>query len=154
MPTPRNYMKSRRRSTNWQRTEKTKMGSHGYSSFPKNSPAFKRVRNECEWRIGSYRTIYSQFTGAGTKTTFSPTNANKWLNYVNNGYRVYKWSHKDFCKYFGSQWQQGTPTACQRYLKQKYGQGIKAVTRGKANCWLIATTPTVTARPFYNYNWL
>lgn len=152
--TPRTYTKSRSRTTtNRQRATTRKTGVKHTPKFSINSPAYKRAKDECERRIGSYRTIYQQFTGAGMKTTFSPTNAAKWLKFVNNGYCIYKWSNKDFCKYFGNQWQNASPTTCYRWMRQKYGSGIKAVTRGKANSWLVATTPNVTARPFSNYHW-
>lgn len=104
-------------------------------------------------RMGSYRNVYTQFTGAGMKTSFSPTTANRWMRYVNNGVQVYKFNNIDFCRYFGNRWAQGTPKSAYRYLRNHYGNTIKDVTRGKGNCWLIATTRTPTARPFLNYNW-
>jgi len=54
-----------------------------------NSPKFKGLRNECQWRMGSYHNVYSQFTGTGQKTTISPTIANRWMKYVNNGVQVF-----------------------------------------------------------------
>ena len=154
MPTPRNYMKSSNRTTtNRYNNKTTTTRIKKTPTFTKNSPAFKRVRMECEKRIGSYRSVYTQFTGAGVTTPFSPTLANKWVKYVNNGWHVYYWSNKDFCKHFGTQWNNGTPTACYRWMKQKYGSCIKAITRGKGTSWLVAVTPNITARPFNNYNW-
>jgi len=123
------------------------------TTYPCNSPKFKTVRQECQWRMGSYRNIYAQFTGAGSRTYFSPTNANKWMRYINSGVQVYKFNNRDFCKYFGSRWNYGTPRAAYRYLRQRFGGAIKDVTRGKGNCWLVATTRPPTARPFSNYNW-
>jgi len=150
MPTPRNTTKSRRRPTTWSRGQTKTQTTHRYS---KNSPAFKRIRDECQWRMYSYRNVYSQFTGAGTQTTFSPTNANKWLKFVHTGCRVYKFASKDFYKYFGTQWQTQTPTACFRWMKKQYGPGIKAVSKGNGTSWLVAATQTVTGRPFRTYNW-
>ena len=118
-----------------------------------NSPKFRNIQQECQMRMGSYRNVYTQFTGAGMKTNFSPTTANRWIRYINNGVQVYKFTHTDFCRYFGNRWAQATSKAAQRYLRTHYGSTIKDVTRGKGNCWLIATTRTPTARPFLNYNW-
>jgi hypothetical protein len=153
MPTPRSYSKSRSRTTSWQRSTTGNKRTKTTMTYTKASPAYKRARNECEWRMGSYRLIYSQFTGAGTKTPFSPNAANKWIKYVNTGYRVYKWTNRDFCRYFGMQWQTASPTSCYRWMRRKFGACIKDVTRGKGSTWLVATTPTVTARPFTTYTW-
>jgi len=122
-------------------------------TFTVNQPAYRRIRNELQWRIGSYWTVYQQFSGPGARTPFSPTAANKWLKYVDNGYRVYHWTNRDFCRHFGQQWQNASPTACYRWMRQRYGSFIKAVARGKGNSWLVATTQNVTGRPFTNYNW-
>jgi hypothetical protein len=123
------------------------------ATYPCNSPKYKWVQQECQWRIGSYRNVYSQFTGAGTKTNISPATANKWMKYVNHGAMVYKFTNKDFCRYFGNRWAYSTSRAAYQYLKNHYGTAIKDVTRGKGNCWLIATTRTPASRPFNNYNW-
>ncbi|MFH1745458.1 MAG: hypothetical protein ABIG44_00275 [Planctomycetota bacterium] len=152
MPTPKTYTKSGNRTTTRQRTY-NRHTSKKFDYFKCSSPAFKPARNECEWRIGSYRTVYTQFTGPAKQTIFSPTTANKWLKYVNSGYRVYKFTNQQFNKYFGEQWTTKSPTACYRWMKQQYGAGIKAVTRGKANAWLIAATPKVNQGPFGNYTW-
>jgi hypothetical protein len=103
--------------------------------------------------MGSYRNVYSQITPAGSKTSFSPTNANKWMKYVHNGNLVYKFNTAQFSRYFGSRWNQSTPTAARQWMRKKFGAGIKDVTRGKSNCWLVATTKNVTRQPFSNYNW-
>ena len=168
MPTRRSYSKSPNRTTSYRRptnkrkstTRKTepwmtssRTAKWNPTTWSCNAPAFNPPRHECKWRIGSYRTIYAQFSGAGLNTAFSPANAKKWVKFINNGYRVFKFTNKDFCRHFGNQWATATPTSCHKWMKQKYGASIKAVTRGKANCWLIATTPSVTGRPFNTYNW-
>lgn len=118
-----------------------------------NSPRFKFARDECQWRIGSYRNVYTQFTPGGTRTVFSPSAANKWTRYVNSGVRVYKFNPNQFSRYFGIRWAQNTPTATFRWMRKKYGPSIKDVARGKGNCWLVATTKNISGRPFNNYNW-
>jgi hypothetical protein len=116
-----------------------------------NSPKYRIAKNECQCRIGSYRNVYSQIN-TGTRTTWSPATANRWVKYVNSGVRVYRFTTTDFNRYFGTKWGM-TPTATTRnYLRRKYGTGVKDVTRG-TNCWLIATTRNVTGRPFNTYNW-
>ncbi|MBU0639773.1 MAG: hypothetical protein KKB50_12975 [Planctomycetes bacterium] len=152
MPTSRTSYKTGRRVTNYRRTPtSTSTQKTGWSYMPTQ---YKNAQCEIQWRIGSYRNINSQFTGAGKVTAFSPTVANRWIKYVNSGMRVYKFKSADFYRHFGNQWQNATPTATARWLKQKYGAGIKAVTRGKANCWLVAANERVSARPFGNYyNW-
>jgi hypothetical protein len=114
---------------------------------------FNNYRKELQAKICSYRTINQQFTGTGKVTAFSPTGANKWIKYVDQGNWVYKFNNTQFCRFFGTHWNHATPNAAFRYLRQKYGTGIKAVTRGKGNSWLVAATPKLNARPFYNYNW-
>jgi hypothetical protein len=114
---------------------------------------YATYRKELQAKIGSYRTLHQQCTGTGKVTAFSPTGANKWINYVDQGACIYKWNHTQFCRTFGFHSANVTPTYVYRYLRQKYGSGVKAVTRGKGNCWLVAATPKITARPFYNYNW-
>lgn len=146
--TNRNY-RTTNRSTTTRRTTK----SPTTNTYATNSPKFTPVKQECQWRIGSYRNLYSQFTGAGSKTLFSPTNANKWIKYVNNGVRVYKFNNNEFTKNFGTQFANLTPTSARKGLQKKFGTCIKDVTRGKGNCWLVATTKNPTGRPFNNYNW-
>lgn len=114
---------------------------------------YTNYRKELQAKIGSYRMINQQWTGAGKVTAFSPAGAHKWIKYVNQGAWVYKFNTTQFCRFFGSEWNYATPTAACRYLQRKFGTGIKAVTRGKGNCWLVAAMPNITARPFYNYNW-
>ena len=123
------------------------------TTYTCNSPKFRTVQQECQWRMGSYRNVYNQFTGTGRKTVFSPTTANRWMRYVNNGVQVYKFTNQDFCRYFGSRWARSTSRAAYTYLNNHFGTSIKDVTRGKGNCWLIAATRTPTARPFANYIW-
>ncbi len=138
------------RTTNWKTTRTTGTTT----TYPTNSPKFRTVQTECQWRIGSYRNVYTQITGPGNKTTISPTTANKWVRYVNTGVRVYKFTNNDFCKFFGTTFTTGTTRTACRYLRRKFGQGIKDVTRGKGNCWLVATTKTMTTRPFNTYTWV
>ncbi len=123
------------------------------AGYPINSPRFRGVRDECQQRMGSFKNVYMQISGTGTKTIFSPTNANKWMKYANSGVQVYKFTNKDFTKYFGDKWAKSTPRTTCQYLRQKYGNTIKDAVRGKGNCWLIAANKTPGARPFTSYNW-
>ena len=123
------------------------------TTYACSSPRFRTTKQECQWRIGSYRNVYSQFTPAGTKTIFSPTTANKWIKYVNNGALVYKFNNVQFSRYFGTRWTSGTPTAARQFMRRKFGAGIKDVTRGKGNCWLVAATKNMNRYPFSNYSW-
>ncbi len=152
---PPRKMRTTSRSSSYRGTSFWKPAGSTYTTttYPLNSPKFKCVRQECQWRMGSYKNVYSQFTGAGTSTYLSPTTANKWMKYVNSGSQVYKWTNRDFCRHFGSKWAQSSPTTVRRYLQQKFGRTIKDVTRGKGNCWLVATTKTPTTRPFTTYTW-
>ncbi|GEM_PF-3409057 len=140
------------------RTHSTNTRTHNttnksFSGTAYNPTLFKNYQKNLQAKIGSYRTINQQLTGTGKVTAFSPTAANKWIKYVDQGAYVYKFSNAQFAKFFGKQWNNPTPTTACRYLKQKYGQGIKAVTKGKGNNWLVVATPKVTARPFSSYTW-
>jgi hypothetical protein len=126
------------------------------SAWPSTSYSpnkYNNYRKELQAKIESYRTINQQFTGVGNVVAFSPSGANKWIKYVNQGAWVYKFNNAQFCRWFGTHWNDATPTAAYRYLRHKFGVAIKGVTRGKGNSWLVAATPKITARPFYNYNW-
>jgi len=159
MPTTRRYSNTSYRTTNRRRwnTTRTNQWNTSYhynpTTYSKNTPAFKQPRTECDWRIASYQAVYNQFSGAGNRTVFSPATANKWIRFINHGYRVYQFTSPQFSRYFGAKWNNENPTACFRWLRRKFGVGIKAVTRGKNNTWLVAATPNVTRRPFQNYNW-
>jgi hypothetical protein len=149
-PRKTNYHKS----NFYNRTTRTPRRNATNTTWLCNSPYYRGIRTECQWRMGSYRNVYTQFTGTGRNTVVSPTTANKWMRYVNNGVQVYKFNFRDFTRYFGARWTNATPTAFRKYLNQRYGATIKDVTRGKGNCWLIAASRTPTARPFNNYNWM
>ena len=150
MPTTRTSQFGRR-TTNYRRNTGPFHGSKcGWSYKPTQ---FNQANREIQWRMGSYRNIYSQFTGAGKVTAFSPTTVNRWIRYVNDGARIYKFNFQEFCRYFGTPRTTCTPTVTFRWMRQKYGAGIKAVTRGKGNCFLVAATDRVNARPFNNYTW-
>ena len=69
---------------------------------------------ECVARIGSYKNVYSQIKGAG-KTTFSPTVANKWVRFCNNGTFVYKFNNAQFVRYFGQGCANLSSSACTRF---------------------------------------
>ena len=145
------------RKNTWNNTCRTTTGTTRGTWTPTNyyttnSPKFNPIKNECQWRMGSYNNVYSQFSG-NTKTAFSPTIANRWMRYVNNGNRVYKFNTNEFTRYFGRQWNTTSPTTTRNYLQRKFGTFIKDVTRGTNNCWLIATTKNVAGRPFNNYTW-
>ena len=151
MPSTRTTWKtSARRTTTGKRYGTTTRPTNTTSYNPKQ---YNKYRESIQAKIGSYKTLNQQFTGAGKVTAFSPTNANKWIKYVDQGTLIYKFNNQQFMNFWGATWNEPTPTAACRYLKNKYGAGIKAVTRGKGNNWLVAATPRVTARPFSNYTW-
>lgn len=159
MPRTKKLTTSRRTTSTTRRTKKNTgptnrtTTTRTNSGWPCGSPKYRTARNECTWRLGSYRNLYQQFNGAGKQTYFSPTVANKWIKFVDKGYRIYKFSNKEFTQHFGTNFANNTPTTCYRNFKQKYGAGIKGVTRGKGGCWLVAATQNVNARPFSNYTW-
>lgn len=157
MPTTRSYRTSRRtttRTTN--RTTRTTNSSRTTTGPAYPATKFSNQRQKIQAAIGSFRTIGQQFNGPGRVVGFSPAAANRWINFVNNGARVYKFSSTQVGRMVG-QTTTGTPTASTttvlRSLQRRYGNGIKAVTQVRGNNWLVAATPTVTARPFSNYNW-
>jgi len=135
-------------------TNSSNTGSWGTTNINSySSTKFSSCRETITAKIGSLRAINQQFTGAGKVTAFSPTNAGKWINMVNDGANVYTFSNSDFCRNFGRQLNTATPTFAFRWLKNKFGTGIKAVTRGKSGNWLVCATPRVSGRAFTSYNW-
>ena len=134
------------RTTGWRTTTSSNTGR----SFSASS--FNKVTSNIQQKIGSFRNIYSQCTGTGT--TFSPATANKWINLVNNGAFVYKFTGTDFARWFGTNYNPSwSPTTAMRHCRQRFGTGIKAVNRGRGNCWLVCASSSTTARPFNTYNW-
>ena len=154
MPTTRRTWKSGTRRSTGKRTGTYGQTTRSWSPTTSYSPTkYNTYKKEIQAKIGSYRTITQQFSGVGKVTAFSPSGANTWIRYVNQGAWVYKFNNVQFCRHFGSNWSRTTPTAAFRYLKRKYGAGIKAVTRGKGSNWLVAAMPKVTGSPFHNYSW-
>ncbi len=141
---------SRRTTSNWNRRNNT--GSN-WTATPYKPTKFNTCRKEIQARIGSFRTLNQQFSGVTNVTAFSPNTANKWIKLVDAGARVFAFNQNQFSRYFGSGWNQSSPTAAFKFLRRKFGTGIKAVTRGRGNTWLIAASPKLSARPFNNYNW-
>lgn len=123
------------------------------TTYSPNSPQFNPIKTECQARIGSYKNVYSQFSGSG-KTIFSPSIANRWLRFCNNGTLVYKFTNPQFVRCFGSSASNLSSVQCTKFFQRRFGVGIKAVCRGNSNCWLVAATPNVTATPFRNYDWV
>lgn len=163
------------KSSSFGKTTSTSTGSNSSSRFGTTSRSgstssafssskFSNFRKEVQARIGSYQALCKQCNGAGSVTAFSPTNANKWLKWVSTGTRVYTFTNTQFTRFFGTSWNKSTstnasttnstsPTQVTKFLRGKFGTGIKAVTRGKGGTWLVAASPSVSARPFANYNW-
>lgn len=156
MPTfSRNYNTGSTRRTGFNRRTTTGTTSGGtWSGTPTgyNTTKFNNYREQIQSRIGSYKAINTQFNGT-TCYAFSPTTAKQWIGYVNNGASVYTFSTAQFSRYFGSGWNNASPTAAFRHLRKKFGAGIKGVTRGRGNNWLICASQNVTSRPFATYNW-
>ena len=144
-----------RRATSRTRSgSSTGTGSHkNYSSTPYASSKFSGTRKQLQKKIVSLRTINQQVSGVGKVTAFSPNNASRWIQMVNNGACIYQFTNTDFCRHFGSKWSSYAPSTALSYLKRKFGSGIKAVTRGKGNSWLVAASPNLSSRPFGSYNW-
>ncbi|MBN2448663.1 MAG: hypothetical protein JXO22_18195 [Phycisphaerae bacterium] len=149
-------MRSTRSSTTGRRTTTSTRTRYNSVSKAGWSPTqYGNVRDDIQWRIGSYRNIYSQVTGPSKITTFSPKKATQWANYVNSGCKVYKFNAPQMTRYFGSAWNNTqSATAVTRYLRHKYGtKNIKAVARGRGTTWLVATTGNFNRGPFKNYTW-
>ena len=142
------------RTNNYNRTTTRTTTRAGYGTTGTYKPTqYTNYRKQLQAKICSYRNLNQQCNGTGQVTAFSPTGCNKWINYVNKGCYVYKFNNVQFTKFFGKDWNNQTPNTACKYLQKKYGNGIKAVTQGKGNSWLVAATPNVTARPFATYTW-
>ncbi len=132
----------------------TSRGSTSYNARAYSPTQFKNATKCIQQSIGSFRNIATQFSGAGKVTAFSPTTVNKWIKYVNGGTCVYKFTNEQFCRYFGTRFHTPTsPMYAARYLKNRFGAGIKDVARGKGGSWLVAASANVSSGPFKNYKW-
>lgn len=142
-----------KKSGSWGRTSRTSRSSTTNSStWSPNSPQFKPIKNQCQAWIGSYKNVYSQIN-TSSKTSLSPTVANRFVKLINNGSFVYKFSNPQFTQKFGQTAKDLSPTQATKFLQKKFGAGVKSVARGNANCWLVAATPNVQKGPFKSYNW-
>lgn len=162
MPSTKSYNSTGRTTGgNWNNRTHSSTRSNPSTSRPSASSRtysptqFKSVNKNIQQWIGSFRNIRTQFNGAGRVSAFSPTGVNKWIKFVNSGAFIYKFTNVDFCNKFSNSFSSPTtsPTDACRNLKRKFGSGIKAVTRGKGGCWLIAASPTVSGSPFSTYKW-
>lgn len=152
MPMTRRNWKSGAKRTTTNKTYGRTTMTHSAGSY--YSPTkYNTYKKDLQAKIGSYRTINQQFSGATKVTAFSPTGAGKWIKYVNQGANIYKFSSKDFQKFWGKNWNNPTPTAAYNFMKKKFGVNIKAVTQGKGSYWLVAANPKISARQFTTYNW-
>ena len=138
-------------------TKTTRNSSKTWKPTTAYAPSkFGQTRKQLTAKIASFRTINQQVSGTGKVTAFSPTNANKWIKFVNTGANVYKFSGAQWSRHFGKLFNSTSgavsPSIAMKALKKQFGTGIKAVTKGKGNNWLVAATPSVHASPFKNYS--
>lgn len=162
MPTFRRTSSSSRRSTTTS-ARRTRSSIAGRSTVSRSSnrssswksSQFSTLRTNIQGRIGSYRNIFSQVKGPGQITAFSPTTANKLASFVNNGAFVYKFSNAQFSKAFGKKWGEFNTSnaAATKFFRTKFGQGIKQVTKGSGNNWLVVAGSQLNKGPFRNYTW-
>ncbi len=159
MPTKRNYKTSGRR-TSARSSTRSFGGTHTPKTWQPSSTyaptKFSVQRKQVTAKISSFRTINQQINGTGKVTAFSPANVNKWINLVNSGHAVYKFNgmqaNRHFGKLFNNPINSISPSFALKTLQKQFGTGIKAVTKGKGNNWLIAASTTVNASPFRNYS--
>jgi hypothetical protein len=163
MPTIRKSKQNTRKTTarrttsrttakgNTSRTSSTSRGTA--SGYPVSK--FANVRTGIQGRLGSFRNIFSQVSGPGKVTAFSPRTAQQWFNLVNKGAWVYKFSSPQLVKSFGTKFDpEFSNTAITKFFKTKFGNAaIKGVTRGRGNTWLVATNSPINKGPFKNYTW-
>lgn len=155
--TSRNTRRSKR---NVRTTSSRTVSSGTWTPSTTYSPTrFNMHRKDLNAKIASFRMINQQVSGPGKVTAFSPSTTNKWIKLVNNGAFVFKFTNAQFSQKFGkivtknnTKSFSGSPNVALKSLQRMFGGGIKAVTRGKANSWLIAATPTVNKAPFSNYS--
>lgn len=150
MPTSKYSRRATSRTGSWRSTTSSSSRSSGRTF---SASSFNKITTNIQQKIGSYRNIWSQFKG-GSSTCFTPGTANKWINLIDNGANVYKFTGNDFARWFGTSYNpKWSPTTAMRFCRQRFGMGIKAVNRGRGNCWLVCATSNVSSRPFNMYNW-
>lgn len=156
----RNTRSTTRRSSTTYSGFRTGGSTRTWSPSATYSPTkFTQQRTQVTTKIASFRNINSQLSGSGKVIAFSPATINRWINFVNSGNCVYKFNSAEFTRKFGRFFPTTTPTTAAsptvalKTLQRQFGQGIKAVTRGKGNNWLIAASPNVNKGPFGSYNW-
>lgn len=113
---------------------------------------FKPYRNTVQAKICSFRTLEQQCTGTSRVTTFSPTTFNRWINMVNKGCCVYKFTNREVARFCGRNFT-GSTTTTLNLLRKKFGTGVKACASTRNSTWLVCATTNVTATPFSNYTW-
>ena len=117
-------------------------------------PTYKTCSYSLETKMNSYRTLYNQTRGPAKYDRPTPATLNTFANWVNKGAiihtvtptQVARWS-KTTRKYFNTR--TPTPTSCKNVLWAKFGKNaIKAVARSKSGSFMVATTPTISGKPF------
>ncbi len=128
----------------------TTKASAGYSPSK-----FNDIRQNIQQRVGSYRNIYAQVSGASKVTAFSPKTAQQWTKFINNGCNVYKFNTQQCSRFFGQQQFDSSTTnrTATQLFRAKFGAGVKAVAQARGNAWLVAATNNVNQGPFKNYKW-
>lgn len=151
----RTYRTSGRRTTGagrnaWGWNNTTSRNTSSQTSRGYSPSQFSDVRQQIQCRLGSFRTLNSQVSGAGRVTAFSPSVANRWVKFVDQGARVFKFSGREVNRWFGARHDTNTwsNAAAFKWLRWKFGSGIKAVTRGKSGTWLVAASSKLNTGPF------
>lgn len=146
-----------RTSTKARTTASRTTAKSSVSRTPAGYPVskFNAVRDGIQARVGSFRNIFSQVSGSGKVTAFSPRTAQQWVNLVNKGACVYKFNNTQIAKVFGAKFDGSqSNTVVTKAFQTKFGKAaIKGITRGRGNSWLVATNSPINKGPFKNYTW-
>ncbi len=116
---------------------------------------YKACNNAFVNKISSYKTLYKQTFGPAKFSRPSPTTLNSFANWINKGAVVQMVTKAQVSRWAkatkkGFNVRSATPTTCKNVLCAKFGKTtIKAVCGSKSGSFMVATSPTVSGRPFW-----
>jgi hypothetical protein len=113
--------------------------------------SYQTLRNNFQYKINSYRTLYNQTQNpqGGKYKSPSPATLNTFANWVNKGAVVHQVTASQINRWAGTNRNCTTANAVKSVLWNKFGKTpIKAVCKAKSGNFLVAAMPTHKGKTF------
>ncbi len=153
--TNRNFRSAGKQTTNKRNTRTTNQRSAttvAAKTYKKWAPGYANFYQQYQQKLQSFKTLYSQTTGAAKFDRPSPTTLKTFTNWINKGANVYTISQTQLNKWAGTarnKYDWTKPTQARNFLNQKFGKGaIKAFARTKNGAYMVACPTTFRGKTF------